>query len=63
MARLKGSDNSTMLKENRFDLHFDIHPMRAESIHTVLFELLILRKINLAMKKIISISKSPKIYV
>ena len=58
MARIKGSDNNTTL-----DIHFNLHPMRAESIHTVLFELLILRKINLAMKKIISISKSSKVYV
>ncbi len=49
--------------EQPYDLHLDVYEMREESLHVVLFELVVLRKLHVGLKSVVTIPKGMHIYI
>ena len=57
------NDKQRYLRGSRYELHFDLYLMREESLHIILFELLILRKMQVGLRDFASIPLDVTVYI
>ena len=53
----------TGISEKAYEIHLDVYQMATESLHIILFELLMLRKLHVGMREFVSVPSFVNIYV